>query len=178
MSSIERRLILISGGKILDFVANGERLPSAFEDVETAIKDFAESCGQQTISLSSEELLKQAEESYYKANDLFDNKEAKSSNLREAIMRYTIAVENLKQFNPPPAILKDAQKKLKTALELRKRIEQELDVEFQRHSKSRNLPSLKKVLQNQMELFDVDSKEYDTAKRRLFRLETMIRRSK
>ena len=177
-SSIERRLILISGGKILDFVANGERLPSAFEDVETAIKDFAESCGQQTISLSSEELLKQAEESYYKANDLFDNKEAKSSNLREAIMRYTIAVENLKQFNPPPAILKDAQKKLKTALELRKRIEQELDVEFQRHSKSRNLPSLKKVLQNQMELFDVDSKEYDTAKRRLFRLETMIRRSK
>ena len=93
-------------------------------------------------------------------------------------MRYTIAVENLKQFNPPPAILKDAQKKLKTALELRKRIEQELDVEFQRHSKSRNLPSLKKVLKNQMELFDVDSKEYDTAKRRLFRLETMIRRSK
>ena len=177
-SSIERRLILISGGKILDFVANGERLPSAFEDVETAIKDFAESCGQQTISLSSEELLKQAEDSYYKANDLFDNREAKSSNLREAIMRYTIAVENLKQFNPPPAILKDAQKKLKTAEELRKRIEQELAVEYQRHLKSRNFTSLKKVIKDQMELFDVDSKKYDKAKQNLFKVEMIIRRSK
>jgi hypothetical protein len=113
-SSIERRLIIIQGGKILDFTANGERLPNAFEEVETAIKDFAESCGQQTIPLSSEELLKQAEDSYYKANDLYENREAKSSNLREAIMRYNIAVENLKQFNVTALSL--VQKKFKDIL--------------------------------------------------------------
>jgi hypothetical protein len=93
-------------------------------------------------------------------------------------MRYTIAVENLKQFNPPPAILKDAQKKLKTAEELRKRIEQELAVEYQRHLKSRNFTSLKKVIKDQMELFDVDSKKYDKAKQNLFKVEMIIRRSK
>jgi hypothetical protein len=177
-SSIERRLIIIQGGKILDFTANGERLPNAFEEVETAIKDFAESCGQQTIPLSSEELLKQAEDSYYKANDLYENREAKSSNLREAIMRYNIAVENLKQFNPPPAILKDAKKKLKTALELRNRIKQELSVELQRYAKSNDWASLKKVLKDQLELFDVDSKEYDKAKRLLFDVEMMLRKKK
>lgn len=177
-SSIERRLIIISGKRILDFVANGERLPSAFEEVESAIKDFAESCGQQTVSLSSAELLKQAEDSFYKANDLYDNREAKASNLREAIMRYNIAVENLKQFNPPPAILKDAKKKLKNALELRKRMVAELEVDRLRYSKSRDFLSLKKVFQNQMELFDIDSKDYDLAKRRLFKLDSYLRRKK
>jgi DNA repair ATPase RecN len=118
-SSIERRLILISGGKILDFVANGERLPSAFEDVETAIKDFAESCGQQTISLSSEELLKQAEDSYYKANDLFDNREYTLSKLENEIKElydevYCIAGKlSLKRKHTSEILEKQIEKELK-----------------------------------------------------------------
>ena len=57
----------------------------------------------------------EAEKAFLKAEDLFANYQARPENLRNAILRYQIAVEFYEQFDPPPKELNIASKHLKEA---------------------------------------------------------------
>ena len=74
--------------------------PSSFELLESLISDLAENYGLQTISLTPEELRRQAEQNFAKAEDYYGNREARGSNLRDAIRRYRLVVGALEQFSP------------------------------------------------------------------------------
>ena len=57
-SGLRRRLGIMIGKQVKDIVINGHRAAPEFEDVESAIYEFAEGCGMQTVSLSGEEIMR------------------------------------------------------------------------------------------------------------------------
>jgi len=151
--------------------------PKAFEDVEYAINTFAENYGLQTIAMTPEELREQAEQSFVKAEDLFANREAKLSNLRSAIQRYTLAVNYLEQFSPKPALWDRARKRLEEAEKIRRQKYQDLNYERIRLVNVKEFEQLRFVLHQMMELCDPDSREYDSARQMLFKLDNYLNRT-
>lgn len=166
-----RSLVLAEEPRVVRFEVGGKYLPPELEKVETAVTDFAETYGLQTISLTPDELLSLARNAFGKAEDLYDNREAKLSNLRDAIIRYQLVVNYLEQFSPPPPMWDRARKKLKEAEELRRRKLDALELERVRLGNIRDLHQMRQVFLQVMELMPADSKEFDTARQRLFKLD-------
>lgn len=166
-----RSLVLAEEPRVVRFELGGQYLPPELEKVETAVTDFAETYGLQTISLTPEELLSLARNAFGKAEDLYDNREAKLSNLRDAIIRYQLVVNYLEQFSPPPPMWDRARKKLKEAEALRRRKLDALELERVRLGNIRDLHQMRQVFLQIMELMPADSKEFDTARQRLFKLD-------
>jgi len=172
-----RRLVIGERDKVNDVTVLNNTAPKAFDDVEYAINAFAENYGLQTIAMTPEELREQAEQSFVKAEDLFANREAKLSNLRSAIQRYTLAVNYLEQFSPKPALWDRARKRLEEAEKIRRQKYQDLDYERIRLINVKEFEQLRFVLHQMMELCDPDSREYDSARQRLFKLDNYLNRT-
>jgi hypothetical protein len=83
--------------------------------VESAIDQFAKSYDLQTVSIPAEDMRAEAEKAYQKAEDLFTNYQARPENLRNAVIRYQLAIEFYEQFDPPPKELAVAKRHLKDA---------------------------------------------------------------
>ncbi|MGE4565418.1 MAG: hypothetical protein AB7F32_11155, partial [Victivallaceae bacterium] len=172
-----RRLVVGERDKVNDVTVLNTTAPKAFDDVEYAINAFAENYGLQTIAMTPEELRDQAEQSFVKAEDLFSNREAKLSNLRSAIQRYTLAVNYLEQFSPKPALWDRARKRLEEAEKIRRQKYQDLNYERIRLVNVKEFEQLRFVLHQMMELCDPDSREYDSARQMLFKLDNYLNRT-
>ena len=172
-----RSLLIVEGPRIFKMAVPGEYASPEFNTVEDAVISVAESFGLKTIALTPEQLMKQAEEYFLKAEDLFDNR-AKISNLRDSIIRYRAVVESLEQFSPKPKMWDRAKKKLDQALKERNAKLEVLNTEFKRLSQMKDFPSMRQVFLDQMELTEPDSKEYGTAKRRLVIIDQALRKKK
>lgn len=101
----------------------------SFEAIEQALEQFASDYGLKTISLSVEEMRKEAESSFTKAEELLANYQAQPENLRNAILRYQITIDYLDQFDPKPEIWAISKKKLAYAKSLLQQLKK--DAEFQ-----------------------------------------------
>jgi len=176
--SVRRRITLVADGKISEFRIDGETVPQEVRKIEDAVDDFAENHGLKTISLTPEQLRELAAESFSKAEDLYENREANYSNLREAIHRYSQTVTYLEQFSPRPALWARASKRLAEATELRKQRFKELNFELIRQEKLGNRAMTRQTLKQIMDLVDSDSRQYDQARRKLFLLDNSGRRSR
>ncbi|MFA7230826.1 MAG: FHA domain-containing protein [Victivallaceae bacterium] len=152
--------------------------PNSFETIERAINDFSGNYGLQTIAMTPEELTKQAEESYYKAEELFLNREAKPGNLLKAILRYRITVEYLDQFSPKPPIWDKARKREQEAEEMRLQKIRDLKFEKVRLLKINDLEKIKDVLNQIMELTSEDEKDHQNARSQRISLDEHLRRRK
>ena len=168
---ISRRLVIAEKPELLEFRVAGRFVPAEFEAVEKAIDDFAESYGLQTISLTPEELRNQAAASFAKAEDLYSNREARPTNLRDAIDRYRQVVNYLEQFSPHPPLWDRAKRRLAEAEELRKRKLDNLEYERVRLGGVRDFQRMRQVFLQVMELADQESPEFDIARQRLFKLD-------
>ena len=166
-SGLRRRLGIMIGRQVKDIVINGHRTAPEFEEVENAIYEFAEGCGMQTVSLSGEEIMRIAKESFNKAEDLYANRESDGGNLRDAISRYRVSVNYLSQFMPPPALLKEAKSRLAEAEKLRTAKLEELDFQRVRYQNVKDWDALRRVFMKTMELTEPESREYNTARKRL-----------
>ena len=176
--SVRRRITLVADGRISEFRIDGETVPQEVRKIEDAVDDFAENHGLKTISLTPEQLRELAAESFSKAEDLYENREADYSNLREAIRRYSQTVTYLEQFSPRPALWARASKRLAEATELRKQRFKELNFELIRQEKLGNRAMTRQTLKQIMDLVDSDSRQYDQARRKLFLLDNSGRRSR
>ena len=168
---ITRRLQLAEAPNVILFEVGGQYLPPELEKMEAVITDFAESYGLQTISLTPDELLSLAREAFLKAEDLYENREARLSNLRDAILRYQLVVNYLEQFSPKPPMWDRARKRLAEAEKLRRSKLNALELERVRLGNIRDLQQMRQVFLQVMELTAPDSQEYDTARQRLFKLD-------
>ena len=172
-----RSLLIVEGSRIFSTGVPGEFAPTEFNAVEEAVVSVAESFGLKTIALTPEQLLKQAEDYFLKAEDLYDNR-AKISNLRDAIMRYRAVVESLEQFSPKPRMWDQAKKKLDVALREREAKMRLLDAEFNRLSQMNDFAAMRQVFLDQMELAEPESREYAKAKNRLVIIDQALRKNK
>ena len=93
----------------------------SFETIEYALSRFADDFGLKTISLSQKEMREEAVRSFRKAEELLANYQAKPENLRNAILRYRIAIDFLDQFDPKPDEWSVAKRKLSEAEGLMKK---------------------------------------------------------
>ena len=175
---ISRRLVIAEKSELLEFRIAGRFVPTEFEAVEKAIDDFAESYGLQTISLTPEELRNQAAASFAKAEDLYANREARPTNLRDAIDRYRQVVNYLEQFSPHPPLWDRAKRRLTEAEELRKRKLDNLEYERVRLGGIRDFQRMRQVFLQVMELADQESPEFDIARQRLFKLDNYLGKMK
>lgn len=175
----ERRRMVVGTGRALNDVSVvNNNAPRAFEEMESAIALFADHYGLQTISMTPQELKDQAESNFVKAEELFGNRAAGLKNLRDAILRYKIAVDYLEQFSPKPALWDKARKQLELAERLRAQKYKELDFEQARLIKFREFDALRFIYAQQMELCDPDSREYNLARERLFILDRHLNQAK
>ncbi len=171
VESINRKLTVVEPPTLLKFTMAGKYLPTEFEQVENAISDFAETYGLQTIVLAPEELRAQANKSFNNAEDLYANREAKPTNLRDAIIRYRQVINYLEQFSPHPELWSRAKQRLAEAEELRNRKLENLEFERVRLSGIRDLQQMRRVFMQVMELTETDSTEYQRAHLRLYKLD-------
>lgn len=174
--AVRRRLTVILDGKFRELEVDGETVPPEIERVEEAVDEFAGAYGLRTISLTPEQLRTLAEESFLKAQDLYDNREADYRNLREAIQRYAQTVSYLEQFSPRPALWKTASERLAEAKALRKQRFKELNFELTRQRNLRDVAQQRILLKQIMDLVDPDTKQYEQARRELFRLDNAGRK--
>ena len=177
-SGLRRRLGIIFGSRAVDLVIDGRRTGIEFEEVENAIYEFAEGCGMQTVSMSGEEILRLAGDNFSKAEDLYANREADGANLRDAISRYRVVVNYLGQFAPPPAMWKRAKERLAEAESLREKKLEELEYERVRLQNVRDFAALRRVFLQIMELTEKNSKPYDVAQRRLYILDSRLKKDR
>ena len=170
-----RKVMVVDGTRTKELTYVGSYAPSCFGIVESLVDDMAETYGIQTISLTPDELQRLAESNYTRAEDLYGNREAKGSNLREAIRRYRVTVGALEQFMPRPALWEKARKRLDEAEALRARKLDNLEVERVRLGQIRDFDAMRTVFLRIMELADEESREYYSARERLFKLDTMTK---
>ena len=170
----ETRSLTVSYGPYLNSITVRNNYPkSSFEAIEMAVDRFAEDYGLKTVSLSAVEMREEAEKAFLKAEDLFANYQARPDNLRNAILRYQIAVEFYEQFDPPPKELNLASRHLKEAEGiLRKMIkdaETNINILFRRKQYAEAAQECRKL----MEYLDPDSKPYQKARANKIKLETL-----
>ncbi len=170
-----RKVMVADGTRAKELTYVGSYAPSCFGIVESLVDDLAETYGVQTVSLTPDELQRLAESNYTRAEDLYGNREAKGSNLREAIRRYRVTVGALEQFMPRPALWDKARKRLDEAEALRARKLDNLEMERVRLGQVGDFDAMRTVFLRIMELADEDSREYYSARERLFKLDSMMR---
>ncbi len=170
-----RKVMVADGTRAKELTYVGSYAPSCFGIVESLVDDLAETYGVQTISLTPDELQRLAESNYTRAEDLYGNREAKDSNLRDAIRRYRVTVGALEQFMPRPALWEKARKRLDEAEALRARKLDNLEMERVRLGQISDFDAMRAVFLRIMALADEDSREYYAARERLFKLDSMMR---
>ena len=178
MPRLRRRLLIAEAPQLVDLTFHGKYVPDAFAAADQVIREFAENYGLETIALTPEQLRSQAESSFIKAEELFENREAKLSNLRDSIVRYRQVVDYLGQFRPPPQLWDRAKQRLAEAEELRRKKLEYLDFEQVRLRGLRDFAQLRQVYLQIMELADKESREYDLARQRLFIIDSVGKKNK
>jgi hypothetical protein len=171
-----RKIVIFYKGKLNEVIVKNNFAPSSFENIERAINDFSANYGLQTIAMTPEELKKQAEKSFYKAEDLFQNREAKPENLLNAIKRYRITVEYLDQFSPKPKIWDIARKREQEAEAMRVKRVKDLKFEFSRLMRLKEYSSARELLSEIMQLEPEESKLYQMARKQRINIDRHLKK--
>ena len=175
----ETRSLTVAYGPYLNSITVRNNYPkSSFESIEMAIDRFAEDYGLKTVSLSAEEMRVEAEKAFLKAEDLFANYQARPENLRNAILRYQIAVEFYEQFDPPPKEFDIASKHLKEAEEILKKMIKDAETNINILFRRRQFAEAAQECQKLMDYLDPDSKPYQKARANKIKFETIVNERK
>lgn len=157
----ETRTLTIGYDTSLNRVTVRNNYPkSSFETIEYALNRFADDYGLKTISLSQKEMRAEAERSFMKAQELFANYQAKPENLRNAILRYKIAIDFLDQFDPKPEEWSVAKRKLAEAEVLMKKAIKDAEFNINVFYKKRDYASAVAECGKLLHIIDPESKSY------------------
>ncbi|HCE42271.1 MAG TPA: hypothetical protein DET40_01830 [Lentisphaeria bacterium] len=100
----ELKLLTISFGNNLNSIRIKNTFePTSFKEAVRILEDFSKLILKiPTISQTADEMKNIAEEEFRNAEMLFKNYQAKDENLRIAIQKYNLVVDNLESFEPKP----------------------------------------------------------------------------
>ncbi len=150
----------------------------SFEEVEHAIEDLASVYGIRTISLTPEELKREAMKSFDKAESLFANRDGNPANLRNAISRYQLVIDYLKQFTPKPDEWKIAQEHKREAENMLKTRLEELQFDFVRNKKLGNYAEARDACAKIMETASPENPIYEKARNSKIKIERQLSKRK
>ena len=157
----ETRTLTIGYDTSLNQVTVRNNYPkSSFETIEYALNRFADDYGLKTISLSQKEMRTEAERSFMKAQELFANYQAKPENLRNAILRYKIAIDFLDQFDPKPEEWSIAKRRLAEAEVLMKKAVKDAEFNINVYYKKRDYAAAVAECGKLLHIVDPESKAY------------------
>jgi len=157
----ETRTLTIGYDTSLNQVTVRNNFPkSSFETIEYALNRFADDYGLKTISLSQKEMRLEAERSFMKAQELFANYQAKPENLRNAILRYKIAIDFLDQFDPKPEEWSIAKRRLAEAEVLMKKAVKDAEFNINVYYKKRDYAAAVSECGKLLHIIDPESKAY------------------
>lgn len=169
-----RRMVVCDQGRLHEITVRNNMPPSAFERLEMTINLFAENHALRTVSMTPDELREQAEMAFNKAEDLFQNRHSRASNLREAIHRYRLAVEYLDAFRPRPKLWDMARKRLDAAEKIRQDRLAALRSERIRLGQLKEFAAVLPVLEEIMALSDPDSPQFSDARQMRIKIDSYL----
>ena len=157
----EIRTLTIGYDTSLNSVTVRNNFPKrSFETIEYALSRFADDFGLKTISLSQKEMREEAVRSFRKAEELLANYQAKPENLRNAILRYQIAIDFLDQFDPKPDEWSVAKRKLSEAENLMKKAIQDAQFNINVLYKKRDYAGAVAECSKLMQIIDSEHRAY------------------
>ena len=171
-----RRMVVCDQGRLHEIDVRNNMRPRAFETMERVINIFAENYALRTVSMTPEELREQAALHFNKAEELFQNREARPANLRSAIHRYQLTVEYLDAFVPRPKLWDRARKQLEQAERIRKDRIAALQSEKVRLAKLKEFNAILSILDEIMALSDPDSPDFNEARRNRINIDSFLRK--
>ena len=124
------------------------------------MESFADGFGLKTISLSEEQMRKEADQSFEKAEELFRNYQARPENLRNAIVRYQITVDFLEQFEPKPQNWIMAKRKLLEANKLLNKLKKDAQFNIEVLYKKKQYAEAAAVCNNLLLYLDPEEPAY------------------
>lgn len=172
-----RRMVICDQGRLHELTVRNNMRPTAFERLETSINLFAENHALRTVAMTPEELQDQAQMNFNKAEDLFQNRQSRAANLRDAIHRYRLTVEYLNAFVPKPALWDTARKQLELACKIRDDRLAALRSERVRLGQLREFVAVLPVLDEIMALSDPDSPEFSDARKLRIQIDSYLRKN-
>ncbi|MBQ4337074.1 MAG: FHA domain-containing protein [Lentisphaeria bacterium] len=171
-----RRLVICDKGRLHELTVRNNMRPSAFERLEDTINLFAENHALRTVAMTPEELREQAAMNFDKAEDLFQNRQSRPANLRDAIQRYRLTVEYLNAFVPKPVLWDKARKQLELAEKIRDDRLAALRSERIRLGQLREFSAVLPVLDEIMALSDQDSPTFSDARKMRIKVDSYLRK--
>ena len=126
--------------------------------------------------MTPEELREQAAMNFDKAEDLFQNRQSRPANLRDAIQRYRLTVEYLNAFVPKPVLWDKARKQLELAEKIRAERLAALRSERVRLGQLREFSAVLPVLDEIMALSDQDSPTFSDARKMRIKVDSYLRK--
>ncbi len=171
-----RRMVVCDRGVLHEVLVQNNTRPQAFEEMEQAVNLFAENYALRTVSMTPEELQEQALLHYDKAEELFQNREARPANLREAIQRFKLAMDYLEAFVPKPTLYGRARKRWGEAERIRKDRIAALQSERIRLAKLREFAAISPILDEIMALSDPDSVDFSAARTWRIEIDSFLRK--
>ena len=157
----ETRILTIGYDKSMNSVTvRNNYAMQSFETIEYAISRFADGYGLKTIALSQEQMRKEAERSFIKAEELFANYQARPENLRNAILRYQITIDFLDQFDPKPEQWTTAKRKLTEAEKLMHKAIKDAEFNINVLYKKKDYAGAVNECGKLMQIIDPDHKSY------------------
>ena len=172
-----RRLVICDQGRLHELTVRNNMRPTAFERLEASINLFAENHALRTVSMTPGELQEQALMNFNKAEDLFQNRQSRAANLRDAIHRYRLTVEYLNAFVPKPALWDKARKQLDLACKIREERLSALRSERVRLAQLKEFTAVLPVLDEIMALSDPDSPEFNDARKMRILVDSHLRKN-
>ncbi len=160
-----RKLTVLIDNKQNTIMVRNAYAQSSFEAIERAIDRFADSNGISSVAMNVEEMRRYAFDTFRKAEDLFNNYEAKPENLREAISRYNLAMEFFEQFVPRPREWDIARKRSAEAGVIYNRKLKDIEFNIQRYYKLKQWANASAECQKGMDMVQQDSKAYQNLKK-------------
>lgn len=176
-NSDETKTLLITYGSSLNSVRVKNAFePTAFRDAVNILETFSQNIlNIPTISLTPEEMKKEAEDTFAKAEMLFANKSARKENLKEAIKRYSYVIELLAFFEPKPSIYDQAYRQSQEAKKMLDEEVKQYEIKAQQARRMQRLEDAIESYRAIMEMLDQDDKRYQSAKNSILKLEEAIR---
>ena len=171
----ETRTLTIGYGTSLNKVTVRNTYPkNSFETIEYALNRFTDDYGLKTISLSQKEMREEAERSFRKAEELLANYQAKPENLRNAILRYQVAIDFLEQFDPKPEEWTAAKRKLAEARNLMRKAVKDAEFNINVLYKKREYAAAAAECGKLMQIIDSEHKGYQKIRNLKITLEKKI----
>ena len=155
-----RKLTVGYGSNLNTVICHNTDPQRSFEAIENALESFADGFGLKTISLSEEQMRKEADQSFEKAEELFRNYQARPENLRNAIARYQITVDFLEQFEPKPQNWIMAKRKLLEANKLLNKLKKDAQFNIEVLYKKKQYAEAAAVCNNLLLYLDPEEPAY------------------